>query len=237
MREPIDLPIDIDAVRASILDPTRTYAHIRGAIGTDTLKDYIHELTEAFEAAPRVKTKPESDGGPDVVQPWVWDDALKTFTVHRFYRFPHAEHGTLHGDVHQAICTARDEIESAWPNTARYEQEGYRQYHIIAQYKHESAGYDRHTDVPYAYDYPMLQCWLQITEPGTDFDGGDLILYTPGGQRLAAISDLGVRAGDVLFFDKRTEHEVEACRQVEGGLGRWIGIIGAMAPLAPGVAA
>ena len=225
------LSIDIEAARREILDPTRTVTIVRGAVDSVTLADYVSEAATDFERLPRVKERPEVDEGPDVVLPWVWDHDLKTFTVHRLYRFLHNEAGTTHGSVHEPIMRTRDAIEEAWPNGPTYEAQRYRNLHIIAKYEHGSAGYDRHTDVPFEHPHPMLQCWLQLTEPGSDFAGGDLILYPPAGGEIRAVADLGIRAGDVLFFDKRTEHEVTALESVEGGRGRWIAIVGAMATM------
>lgn len=225
------LSIDVDTVRAEILDPNRTVSVARNVVSTSTLHDYMADAIEQFETGLRTKIKPEIDDGPDRILPWVWDEERGTFSVHRLYRFLHNEAGTTHGTVHRSIMKARDRIESVWPNQSLYESKGLRNIHIIAKYEHNSRGYERHTDVPFEYPHPLLQCWLQLTEPGKDFDGGDLILYPPGGGSIAAVADLGIRAGDVLFFDKRTEHEVTPCGDAADGRGRWIAIVGALAPL------
>lgn len=222
---------DIQTAREQISNPARTVFVARSMVPPDILRAYMQEAESQFEHAPRTKEKPALDAGPDRVMPWVWDHHREAFTVHRLYRFIHNESGTLNGDVHQMIMDTRDQIESAWPNRELYRAKSYRNIHIIAKYEHNSDGYARHTDVPFEYPHPLLQCWLQLTEPGTDFVGGDLILYPPGGGSIAAIADLGIRAGDVLFFDKRTEHEVTPCGHAEHGRGRWIAIVGAMAPM------
>ena len=222
---------DTEQARADILDPAKTYHLVKSAVPADLLSQYMIEAAEQFQNAPRTREKPEIDSGPDRVMPWVWDDAQKKFTVHRLYRFIHNETGTTHGAVHTPIMETRDLIEQCWPNQKLYEEKQLRNIHIIAKYENNSQGYARHSDVPFEYPYPLLQCWLQLSQPGTDFDGGDLILYPPAGGSVAAIADLGISAGDVLFFDKRTEHEVTPCGPCNSERGRWIAIVGAMAPM------
>ncbi len=223
--------IDIQTIRKDILDPSRTASVVRAMLPPSTLKSYMDGAQSDFQNAPRTKDKPDIDQGPDRVLPWVWDNELKTFTVHRLYRFLHNEAGTTHGSVHQEIMDIRDQVESAWPNRDFYTKNGLRNIHIIAKYEHHSAGYHRHTDDPIGHTHPLLQCWVQLSQPGKDFSGGDLILYPPGGGQISAINDLNIQAGDAIFFDKRTEHEVLPCGRLENGRGRWIAIVGAMAPM------
>lgn len=225
--------LNVDIARKDILDPSKTIHIVRGFLDKDTLGEYFDELKAVFDSAPRIKDKPEHDDGPDCVQPWIYDHDRKQFMVHRIYSFIHNEQGTLRGRVHEAIMQGRDQIESVWPNKAVYEEKNYSNFHIVTKYEDGGDGYPRHTDVPYEYDYPMLQCWVQLSEHGKDFTGGDLILYTPDGGRVSGIHDLGIQAGDLVFFDKRTEHEVSPCHTLEGGEGRWIVIVGAMGPLKP----
>ncbi|MCA9303441.1 MAG: hypothetical protein KC996_04900 [Phycisphaerales bacterium] len=225
------MKIDVDRARRDILDPSRTAHVVRGFLDEEQLGRYFAEMNELFAHAPRSKEKPTSVEQPDFVLPWLYSEELKRFMVHRIYCFPCNETGTYHGEVHAMVMRSRDEIESVWNNTPVYRAKNYGDLHIITKYEDGSDGYPRHTDVPFEHPTPMLQCWLQLTTPGIDFDGGDLLMHPPGGGVISGFGDLGITSGDLVFFDKRTEHEVTACDGVEGGRGRWISIIGAKAPM------
>ncbi len=234
-RTPPILNIDINAARTQILDPACGAFVVRGAVDPATLDRYLEEAEAMFEHGPRRREKPTVDGQEDFIIPWIYDHGQERFTVHRLYRFTGNEAGTTHGGVHVPIMRTRDAIEAIWPNEALYAEKGLRNVHLITKYEHGAEGYPRHTDVPFPYDHPLLQCWLQLSRPGVDFGGGDLILHPAGGPSISAFNDLKIDAGDVMFFDKRVEHEVTPCEPREHGRGRWIGIVGAMAPMAAGV--
>ncbi len=230
MSQALSPSLDIDAVRSDVLDPTKTAHVVRGFLQSDQLDTYFTELQQLFHTSPRVKGKPTQYDSPDCVQPWVYDHDRKKFMVHRTYLFPHNEPGTIRGSIHNTIMHARDDIEAPWPNQETYRQQRYRNFHILTKYEDGVDGYPRHSDVPYEHPYPMLQCWVQLSQPGADFTGGDLLLYPPEGELVSLAKDLHVRAGDLVFFDKRTEHEVTPCDAVTGGIGRWIIIVGALGP-------
>lgn len=225
------LRIDIEQARREILDPALTAHVVKGFLDGEELGRYFDEMDELFTSAPRCKEKPTTVDQDDFVLPWLYNHELKKFMVHRIYCFVRNEIGTFRGAVHSAVMRARDEIETIWDNAPTYREKNYADLHIITKYEDGSDGYPRHNDVPFEHPTPMLQCWLQLTTPSVDFDGGDLILHPPGGGTVSAFKDLGVSSGDLLFFDKRTDHEVSACDAVDGGRGRWISIIGAMAPM------
>jgi len=225
------LEIDTERARGDILDPCRTAHVVKGFLDPDQLAGYFDEINGIYAHAERDTEKPLTVDRADYVLPWLYCHERKRFMVHRIYCFPCNEGGTLHGGVHAAVMRTRDEIEADWDNSPVYRAKNYRSLHIITKYEDGSDGYPRHSDVPFEHPTPMLQCWLQLTTPGVDFNGGDLVLHPPGGGSLSAFADLGITAGDLVFFDKRTEHEVTACAGVEGGRGRWISIIGAMAPM------
>ncbi|MBL4591462.1 MAG: hypothetical protein JKY96_05830 [Phycisphaerales bacterium] len=228
------LPIDIAQAQRAIEDPAATAFVVRSVLSGDDLKRYTSEVENQFASAPVGKVKPTVDTGEDFVLPWIFDQARKEHTVHRLYRFCNNDPATHHGEIHTRIMNTRDAIEQAWDNADAYRQHHYRNIHIITRYLHNAEGYPRHNDVPYEHPFPMLQCWMQLTEPGVDFGGGDLILHPPEGPSISAFEDLKIGAGDLIFFDKRTEHEVTECKAVAGGRGRIIALIGAMAPLKRG---
>jgi 2OG-Fe(II) oxygenase superfamily len=228
--------VDIELARSQIQDESLTAYVVHGYLGESHRHHYFQELVDVYESSARTKIRPMSDDGDDCVQPWLYDHSLEKFMVNRMYLFLHNEIGTLRGKIHNEIMQTRDLIEADWPNQRLYTEKGYRSFHIVTKYESGADGYPRHTDVPFDYQYPMLQCWLQLTDPGHDFQGGDLVLHPPSGRSVSVIHDLGVRAGDLIFFDKRTEHEVTPCHHRDGGVGRWIVIVGAMAPLAMPIA-
>ncbi len=225
------LPIRIADARAAIEDQSQTAFVVRGALSAGELDDYIRGVQGQFAHAPVGKEKPATDSGEDFVLPWIYDHTKKQFSVHRLYRFCTNDSGSSYGAFHERVMNTRDEIEQPWDNTPAYREHGYRNIHIITRYLDDADGYPRHNDVPYPHPCPMLQCWLQLTEPGQDFKGGELVLHPPSGPSVSVYQDLGVRGGDLIFFDKRTDHEVTECRTVGSGRGRMIALIGAMAPL------
>lgn len=76
----------------------------------------------------------------------------------------------------------------------------------------------------------MIQFWVPLCQPGVDYNGGNLVLYTRSGRRLQVEGDLGLKKGDALIFDKSLYHEVEVMGDagVES-IGRWTVLIGASA--------
>lgn len=220
--------LDLQAARSDILNQKKTAHVIHRFLHPESLQTYFSELRSIFESAPRVKDKPTQYNGADCVQPWIYDHQRKAFMVHRTYLFPHNERGSARGAVHHSIMQARDDLEAPWSNQEAYREHRYRSFHILTKYEDGVDGYPRHSDVPYDHPTPMLQCWLQLSQPGVDYSGGDLILYPPAGGQLSLAKDLRVQAGDLVFFDKRTEHEVTPCKPIACGLGRWIIIVGAM---------
>jgi hypothetical protein len=70
-----------------------------------------------------------------------------------------------------------------------------------------------------------------LTRPGVDYTGGDLILYTKGGDKINVQATLKLEKGDALLFDKSLYHEVEPTLPSESSdIGRWTAVIGARYP-------
>jgi hypothetical protein len=70
-----------------------------------------------------------------------------------------------------------------------------------------------------------------LTHPEVDYRGGDLILYTKGGDRVNVQATLKLEKGDALLFDKSLYHEVAPTLPSEiSEVGRWTTVIGARYP-------
>lgn len=220
---------DVNEIRDDLLDDDKGYFCCRGMISTDEADAYLAECRQFFETGPRSPDKIFHPGCADYVQPWMWDEDAGEYFNYRVNQFFHNTHSAPTQSIFDRICSLRNEVESAWPNAAYYERAGLRDFVIVTRYMPNIGYYPRHADDTSGHAYPLIQCLLLLTEPGVDFQGGDLTLYTRSGATVHAQADLGYTKGDCLFFDKRLEHEVQPTSPIEGGDDRWAAIVGVKA--------
>jgi hypothetical protein len=223
-------PLDYIAARRELESEEVGYFVIPELFDVSLIEAYQQECAEAFDRAPQRKNKIYVPGATeDYVSPWLYDEAAGRHFNHRLYQFldrPRSA-GTTH--LFKTILDIRDRLEDGWPeNQAHYESIDERDYVIVTKYEPGVGHYPRHSDCPKGHSAPLLQSLILLSEAGSDYDGGDLIIH---GARRGAVrvqQDLGLKKGDLLIFDKRLEHEVEGTKAVAGSsIGRWTALVGA----------
>lgn len=157
-------------------------------------------------------------------------------STYRIYQFLHNSHSESTREFISKTLAIRDAIESPWAETDQSyqaEREILQNYSIVTKYVEEDDGLPKHRDArPDAFRFPLLQAVVLLTQPGSDYEGGDLLLFNEEGEKVAVQADLGMSKGDVVFFNKSQSHEVLPWRRVAGGNStRWSVIIGARAPI------
>lgn len=137
------------------------------------------------------------------------------------------------GEFLNRAIMIRNQIEEAWLEDPVYrsEKETLLDYAIVTHYYGNKGMLTKHQDYDGPASLPLVQFWVALAEPGRDYQGGNLVLYSKNGHRRRVETDLCVHKGDALVFDKTLPHEVELT-QVAGARarGRWTVLIGARAP-------
>jgi predicted 2-oxoglutarate/Fe(II)-dependent dioxygenase YbiX len=167
---------------------------------------------------------------------YIWSEDGKVVPgvfTYRIYQSLSCQHSKPTEEIFQRMLSLRDRIEGTWLSNAQYR--GIRQdqydYAQVTSYGKASPGIDKHCDYQGKAPYPLLQCLIFLTRPGVDYTGGDLILYTKGGDKVNVQATLKLEKGDALLFDKSLYHEVEPTLPSEiSEVGRWTAVIGARYP-------
>jgi predicted 2-oxoglutarate/Fe(II)-dependent dioxygenase YbiX len=167
---------------------------------------------------------------------YVWSEDGKVVPgvfTYRIYQSLTCTHSKPTKEIFQRMLSLRDRIEGTWLGNAQYRRIRQDQYDYaqVTSYGKPSAGIAKHCDYQGKAPYPLLQCLIFLTRPGVDYTGGDLILYTKGGDKINVQATLKLEKGDALLFDKSLYHEVEPTLPSESSdIGRWTAVIGARYP-------
>jgi len=205
------------------------YLHQAFLSETET-DSYRLECEAFFESGPRVAKWP-GYGRNRLNRDHVADYVFSRPRAHssKIYQFPKNPHSPGTQAIFDRALSIRDTIEAYWLDDPQYRQirAAQRDYVQVNRYL-EGQGIGRHRDSTTVTSRPLVQCVVLMSQPGTDFSGGELVLYTASGKSVGAHTDLGMKKTDALFFDKSLFHEVEATSQIEGtSVGRWSAVIGA----------
>lgn len=225
---------DVEAMAKDVLDHDLGFTVARGLLSPDEVASFRRYAEKGFESLPRIREKPSTLGLQNYVMPLVWDDKTGEVLVERQYHF--LDQPQLDGDsdeperIIRKVLGLRDSLESQWLPEGYYEQESCYDVNMVTKYVVGSA-YPLHADAPKETPFPLLQTWSLLTEPGVDFSGGELLMHRRDGRIVRCMEELGLRPGDVLFFDRRLDHEVEPSEIIK--LGRWITLFGAKPVLHP----
>jgi hypothetical protein len=191
---------------------------------------YRLECKAFFKSGPRIAKWP-GYGVHRLNRDHVGDYVFSRSNAHssKIYQFPANPQSSATEAIFNRTLSIRDAIEGHWLQEPEYRRihASQRDYVQVSQYL-EGQGINRHSDSVILTPYPLVQCVCLISQPGTDFSGGELVLHTRSGESIRAHEDLGMNKGDALFFDKALVHEVRATTQVgSNDIGRWSAVIGA----------
>jgi 2OG-Fe(II) oxygenase superfamily len=212
-----------------ILDPGKGFLLIRDFMDHDQVNRYRQECAEFLESGQRLCKWPgygrdriNRDDMQDYVYPSV--DASNW----RLFQFLHNPHKPATQALYEQALALRDGIEAHWLHDSAYRRlrASMGEYIHVIHYT-EGRGIGRHSDFRGTSPFPLLQCVVLLSEPGEDYLGGELFLYTANNRRIGVHTDLDMGMGDIIIFDKSMEHEVEPTRRgATTGVGRWSVIIG-----------
>lgn len=220
---------DLDEIRADLLAEDRGFYILRDFYTPAEIDAYRSWCEKFLQTGPVIQTRINSDRMPDYIHHRSHDRAERT---QRIYQYFHNHTSDEVGEFLRRARELRDEIERAWIDDPVYrlEKELLQDYMIVTRYAPETGMLPRHRDYEGPAPRPLIQFWVLLSEPERDYRDGNLVLHTRDGRRYRVESELGVRKGDALIFDKSLEHEVEMTGAASGeALGRWTLLIGARA--------
>ena len=228
---------ELDAHRAALSDPERGYVVLRGFLDPAGVERYRSECA-AFLARGRViHTRMNRDDLPDYVHPRTAPrpdggprrDPSRGPDTWRIYQFLHNAHSAQTQALFERVLSLRDAIEAPWRADPawRAEVEAVHDYVQVTRYVDDCEGLPRHHDTAKDLPHPMLQPLMLLSRPGIDYQGGDLFVWTRSGRQLSMEHDAELAMGDLLFFDRSLDHQVQASRPVPGAVGRWAVVLGA----------
>jgi hypothetical protein len=222
--------IDAEQARRDLLDDDRGFHVIRGLYSAAEVDAYRQACDRVMRHGRRIHERIMSDSVEDYVHPRSHDQEERTA---RIYQYFHNHRGDEIGRFLDRAVAIRDGIEKGWEDNPVYraEKKSLFDYVIVTKYIGNKGMLPKHEDYKGPAPLPLIQFWVALSEPGKDYQNGNLVLYSRNGRRRRVESDLNMRKGDALIFDKSLSHEVELTQVAgEGALGRWTVLIGARAP-------
>lgn len=219
---------DID----DLLSPNKGYIVKRGFLTPDEADRYRLETAQFLQTSKMILKKVHRYAKYDYIL--AGDEKIVPGSVtYRIYQSLSCKHSRITEEMFQKMLLLRDEIEGHWLGNAQYRRirEDQYDYVQVTSYGKPSPGIEKHCDYQGKAPYPLLQCLIFLTRPGVDYSGGDLILYTKGGDIINVQATLMMGKGDALLFDKSLYHEVEPTLPSDSSdVGRWTAVIGARYP-------
>lgn len=234
---PTAAPDTLRAYRDALSDPDRGHVVLRGFLDPAAVERYRSESAAAIARGRVIHTRMNRDDLPDYVHPRTAPrpagaprrDPSRGPDTWRLYQFLHNTHSAPTRALFERVLSLRDAIEAPWLEapTWRAEHDALTSYVQVTHYVDDCEGLPRHHDTAQDLPHPMLQPLMLLSRPGVDYQGGDLHLWTRSGKRLSMADDAGLTMGDLLFFDRSLDHEVQPSRPAPGAIGRWAVVIGA----------
>jgi hypothetical protein len=222
--------MNIAQARHDLLNADAGFHVIRGLYSPEEVDSYRKACERFMSSATRIHERVMTDRMPDYVHPRSHDQVERTA---RIYQYFHNHRGDEIGLWLDRAMSLRNQIESAWLDEPAYlaEKNSLLEYVIVTQYHGNRGMLPRHNDYCGPAPKPLIQFWVALSEHGKDYEGGNLVLHTKSGKRYRVESDLGLKKGDALVFDKTVDHEVELTKMPSvDAIGRWTVLIGARAP-------
>ena len=193
-----------DQYSQDILDPCKGFFLARNflsGIATDQYRQeceyFLASGTKATKWPGYGRDRLNRDDMVDYVHP------SKNGSNWRIYQFLHNPHSSTTTNLFSRALAIRDSVEECWSHDAAYRKykSSLREYIQVTRYL-EGQGMGRHSDFKGILRYPLLQCVVLLSSPGQDYLGGQLFLFTENNERIGATTDLNMKKGDAIFFDK-----------------------------------
>jgi hypothetical protein len=222
--------IDTTVVRRDLLDNGKGFFVLEGLYSADQIDAYREACDSFIRRGKRIHERIMTDTMEDYVHPRSHDREERTV---RIYQYFHNHRDDMIGEFLNRAMLIRNQIEEAWLDNAVYrcEKETLLDYAIVTHYYGNKGMLPKHQDYDGPAPFPLVQFWVALAQPGKDYEGGNLVLYSRNGRSRRVEMELGIRKGDALVFDKTLPHEVELTRVAGAGArGRWTVLIGARAP-------
>jgi hypothetical protein len=222
--------IDVEQARHDLLDEDLGFHVVRGLYTPREIDSYRQACERFMRESKRIRERITTDTMEDYVHPRSHDQEERTA---RIYQYFHNHRDDMIGGLLQRAIGIRDAVEAGWMDEPVYRAEKTRllDYVIVTHYYGNKGMLTRHNDYSGPAPKPLIQFWVALSEPGRDYEGGNLVLYSKNGRGRRVESDLGLSKGDALIFDKSLMHEVELTRMPgPDAAGRWSVLIGARAP-------
>jgi hypothetical protein len=219
---------DID----DLVSPNKGYIVKRGFLTSGEADRYRLECEQFLRTSETIYKKVHRYAKHDYILSGSGTVIPGSFT-YRIYQSLSCRHSRATEEMFQRMLSLRDDIEGNWLGNPLYKKVRQDQYDYVqvTSYGKPCAGIAKHCDYQGKAPYPLLQCLILLSRPNLDYTGGDLILYTKGGDRLNVQETLGLEKGDALLFDKSLYHEVEPTFASHSSeVGRWTAVIGARYP-------
>jgi hypothetical protein len=220
---------EIDSLRSAVADNARGFYVLRSFYSREEVDEYITYCERFLHSGKVIYNRINTDSMIDYVHPRSHDHEERTFRIYQFFH-NHRDDGV--GRFLRKAITLRNTIEVAWMDDPIYqaERERLQDYCIVTHYLANVGMLPIHRDYSGPSPSPLIQFWVALSQPGIDYRRGNLILYTPSGNKFRVEDDLGINAGDAVIFDKSLLHEVEVTETGQRGTrGRWTVLIGARA--------
>ena len=163
---------------------------------------------------------------PDYALNWLYSQDKTQLASVRLMMYQHNEQDPVLREVIDVVTGLKDELDKHWPETiAFYRKQKMASMCIVSRYENEAGYYPQHKDAPGDLNNPLPQMQMLLSEPGVDFQNGDLVLHFENGETLSS-SELALCPGDLFIFDKRITHSVDQVLAGETEIGRWMALFG-----------
>lgn len=230
---------EVDYWIDDLCDSEKGYIVVRDCVSAEECERYRLECARFFEKGPVVHARINR---PDMfnyvhhryIAPdgkvWSTKDARRQANICRIYQFLHNRQSADTRILIQRILALRNRIEERFLHDAAYrtERERLMDYVQVTHFLNNDNGLSRHRDCQTTYRYPFLQPFTLLSEPGEDFDGGNLVVWTRTGRAVRFPKDIPIGRGDLVLFDRRLEHGVDPTLGAgRSGVGRWSVVVGA----------
>ena len=225
----LGVSVDLEAARDQLRDPGGGYYPLRGYLDPEHCDRFREWWSRAVDQHPIYHARIANEAMHDYVQPASHDSVAR---ILRLYQFPHNRREPDLDAFLDSSLALRDAIEEPWlanPDYLRTHAELVN-YSLVTRYRPGTGEQPRHRDYEGVVAFPLLQFLVLLSEPETDYRGGEFTLFTRSGEEVRMLADLGLGKGDALVFDKSLDHAVARTLAPSGaGPGRWSLLVGARA--------
>ena len=229
--------IDLSPYINDLLNPSKGYTLKPGFLTPHEADRYRNECDQFLRTSRRIYKTIHRYSKHDYILSADRKVVPGEFT-YRIYQSFQDQHSSDTETMFDRMLSLRNAIEETWLTDDRYRasREGLYDYVQVTTYGKHSQGQEKHNDYKANAPYPFLQCLVFLSQPGTDYRGGDLILYPKEGEPINIQGTLNIKKGDALLFDKSLYHQVEPSGPSElSDVGRWTAVIGGRYPKPPSV--